>query len=116
MEVGADKRKTLLRSKIKLGWHVCRTDDHETPNRCFKFSTFNHRLMECRGEVTCPLCAGPHTIKECKSNTKAYKCINCERFKRHNPTKEIRTDHSALDKGCPSLQAILERNRLNAEY
>jgi hypothetical protein len=40
-----------------------------------------------------------------------YKCINCETHNRHNPTKEISADHSALDKGCPSLQAVLERNR-----
>jgi len=82
VEVGADTRKTLIRNKIKLGWHVCRTDDYVTATRCFKCSKFNHRLTECRGEVTCPLCAGPHTIKECKSDTKAYKCINCETFKR----------------------------------
>jgi len=30
VEVGAETRKTLLRSKIKMGWHVCRTDDYET--------------------------------------------------------------------------------------
>jgi len=67
VEVGAETRKTLLRSKIKLEWHVCRTDDYEAATRCFKCSKFNHRTTECGGEITCPLCAGPHTIKEFKT-------------------------------------------------
>jgi hypothetical protein len=57
--------------------------------------------MECRGEVTCPLCAGPHTIKECKSNATTYNCINCAMYNRYNLTKAINDAHSALDKGCP---------------
>jgi hypothetical protein len=116
VEVGADTRKTLLRSKIKLGWHVCRTDDYETVTRCFKCSKFNHRTTECREKITCPLCAGPHIIKECKNDITAYKCINCKTYNKHNPTKEISTDHFALEKGCPSLQAVLEMNRKNTEY
>jgi hypothetical protein len=116
VEVGPDTRKSLLRSKIKLGWLVCRADDYVTATRCFKCSKFNHRTTECRGDVACPLCAGPHTIKECKSDPTTYKCINCEIYNRHNPTKVISAAHSALDKGCPSLKAVLERNRLNTEY
>ena len=53
LEVGADTRKTLLSSKIRLGWHLCRADDYVTATRCFKCSKFNHRTAECRGEVTC---------------------------------------------------------------
>ena len=33
-----------------------------------------------------------------------------------NPTKAINEAHTALHKGCPSLQAVLERNRQNTEY
>jgi hypothetical protein len=36
VEVGADTRKALQSSKMKLRWHVCRTDDYETLTRCFK--------------------------------------------------------------------------------
>ena len=116
VEVGSETRKTLTHRKIKLGWQMCRTDDYITATRCFNCSKFNHRTIECRGEVTCPLCAGPHNLKECKSDPKAYKCTNCETYNRHNPNKKISADHSALDKRCPSLQAILEKNRLNTEY
>jgi hypothetical protein len=116
VEVGSETRKTLTQRKIKLGWQICRTDDYITATKCFNCSKFNHRTTECRGEVICPLCAGPHKLKECKSDLTSYKCANCETYNKHNPDKKVSTNHSALDKGCPSLQAILERNRLNTEY
>jgi len=116
VDVGSETRKTLTHRKIKLGWQICRTADYITATRCFNCSKFNHRTIKCRGEVACPLCAGPHNLKECKSDPTAYKCTNCETYNRHNPTKKVSANHSALDKGCPSHQAILERNRLNTEY
>ena len=116
VEVGADTRRTILHRKIKIGWQIWKTDDYVTATRCFICSKYNHRTMDCRGEVTCPLFAGPHTIKECKSNPTEHKCINCVAYNRHNPTKAISEAHTALDKRCPSLQAVLERNRQNTEY
>jgi hypothetical protein len=76
VEVGADVRKNILNKKIKIGWQICKTDDYVTATRCFKCSKYNHRTMACREQTTCPLCAGPHTIKECKSNPTEHKCIN----------------------------------------
>jgi len=98
LEVGADTRKTLLSSKIRLGLHVCRFDDYVTATRCFKCSKFNHWTAECRGEVTFPLCAGPQTIKECKSDRTTHKCINCATYNKHNPINVISANHSALDR------------------
>jgi len=116
VEVGAETRKILLNKKVRLGWQICKTDDYLTATRCFKCSKFNHRTQDCRGEVTCPLCAGPHTLKECKGDTTTFKCINCENYNRHKPTKNVSVNHSALDRKCPSLHAVLEKNRLNTEY
>jgi hypothetical protein len=76
---GADTRKTLLHRKIKVGWQICRIEDYLVAIRCFKCSKFNHRTQECRGEVTCPLCAGPHTLKDCKGDT-TFKCANCANY------------------------------------
>jgi len=115
-EVGAETRKILLNKKVRLGWHICNTNDYLTATRCFKCSKFNHRTQDCRGEVTCPLCAGPHTLKECKGDPTTFKCTNCENYNRHNPTKNISVSHSALDRKCPSLHAVLEKNRLNTAY
>ena len=63
LEVGAEIRKILFNKKVRLGWQICRTDDYLTATRCFKCSKFNHRTQDCRGEITCPLCAGPHILK-----------------------------------------------------
>ena len=84
VEVGADTRRNILHRKIKIGWQICKTDDYVTTTRCFKCSNFNHRTMDCRGEVTCPLCAGPHTIKECKSNPTEHKWINSVVYNRQH--------------------------------
>ena len=116
VEVGAEIRKILLNKKVRIGWQICKTDDYLTATRCFKCSKFNHRTQDCRGEVTCPLCAGPHTLKECKGDTTTFKCVNCQNFNRYNPTKNISVNHSALDRKCPSLHAVLEKNRLNTAY
>jgi hypothetical protein len=116
VEVGADTRKILLQRKIKLGWQICRIEDYLVANRCFKCSRFNHRHRNCRGEVTCPLCTDPHTLKEFKAGSVVYKCINCVTFNKHNPSKNVSVDHSSLDKKCPCMLAIIEKYRLNTEY
>jgi hypothetical protein len=77
VEVEADTRKTILHRKIKLGWQIYTTEDYLVATRRFKCSKFNHRTQDCRGEVTCPLCAGPHTLKECSGDSKIFKCTNC---------------------------------------
>jgi len=80
VEVGAETRKILLNKKVRLGWQICKTDDYLTATSCFKCSKFNHRTQDCRGEVTCPLCAGPHTLKEWKGDPTTFKCTNCENY------------------------------------
>jgi len=52
--------------KLKLGWLICSTDDYLVARRCFKFSRFNQRHQDCRGEETCPLRAGELKLKVCK--------------------------------------------------
>jgi len=116
VEVGADTRKILLQRKIKIGWQICRIEDYLVANRCFKCSRFNHRHRDCKGEVTCPLCTGPHTLKECKADSMQHKCINCVTFNKHNQSKNVSVNHSSLDKKCPSMLAIIEKYRLNTEY
>jgi hypothetical protein len=56
IEAGSEKRKKLLQTKLKIGWLICKVDDYLVPKRCFKCS----RHPGCRGEETCPLCAGGH--------------------------------------------------------
>jgi hypothetical protein len=61
MEVGVQTRKLLLHKKVKLGWLICKIEDYMVADT--KCSMFNHRFRDCRGEETCPLCAGSHKLK-----------------------------------------------------
>ena len=116
MEVDAQTRRLLLQKKVKLGWQICNIEDYVVASRCYKCSRFNHRARDCRGEETCPLCAGSHKLKECTSDPQEYKCINCLSYNKYNQKNPICANHTSLDKNCPSLQAVLEKLRKNTDY
>jgi len=116
MEVRAQTRKLLLHKKVKLRWQICKIEDYLVATRCYKCSRFNHRARDCGGEEICPLCAGSHKLKECTTNPQEYKCINCLSYNKHNQKNAICVNLTSLDKNCPSLHAILEKHRKNADY
>jgi len=116
VEVRAQVRKALLQNKVKIGWLICRIEDYISVNRCFKCSRYNHRARDCRGEETCPLCAGKHKLRDCTASPHEYKCVNCTTYSKFNPTKPVCSNHSSLDRNCPSLQALLEKYKLNTDY
>jgi len=64
VEVLAQVRKALLQNKIKIGWLICRIEEYISVNRCFKSPSYNHRAIDCKGEETCPLCAGRHRLRD----------------------------------------------------
>jgi hypothetical protein len=77
MEIGAQTRKLLLQKKVKLGWLICKIEVYVVANRCLiKCSRFNYRFLDCRGEESCPLCAGRQKLKECTATPMEYKGIN----------------------------------------
>jgi hypothetical protein len=116
IEVDAKVRKILLQSKIKLGWNICKAEDYVVVTRCFHCSRYNHRHNECKNEQACPICAGAHRLKDCTAEPNSFKCVNCTIYNKYNQQKNICTNHSSLDKKCPSMIAILERYRRNTEY
>jgi hypothetical protein len=48
--VGVDTRRTILHRKIKIGWHICKTDDYVMATRCFKCSKYNQIFL---GQGSC---------------------------------------------------------------
>lgn len=116
IEARAEARKKILKSKIKLGWLICNSADYLVANRCFRCSRYNHRAQECRGEETCPLCAGPHKMKDCNAPTSEHRCINCTTYNKYNPNNKVNENHTSLDRNCQSLQAVLTRNKQNIDY
>jgi len=116
IEVGPDTRRKLLQNKLKIGWQICNVADYLVAMRCFKCSRFNHRHKDCKGEETCPLCAGGHKLREFTACTEQHRCINCMTYNRYNKMGKIGENHWSLDKNCPSMQAVLEKYRQNTEY
>ena len=116
LEVKPDMRKKLLQTKLKIGWLICNVEDYLVAKRCFKCSRFNHRYQECKREDTCPLCAAGHKLRECTAPQNQHKCINCITYNTYNTSNSICTNHSSLDKNCPSLIAVLTKYRQNIEY
>jgi hypothetical protein len=50
VEVDCRTRMELLRTKVKLGWTICRVDDYVSVKRCYQCSRFKHTHEECKGE------------------------------------------------------------------
>jgi hypothetical protein len=116
IEVNSHTRKQILSTRMKIGWEICKADDYIHVNRCFNCSGYNHRHVECKREQACPLCTGRHKLRECSSSQNDYKCINCVTFNKYNHSKPICTNHTSLDKNCPSLQALITKFKQNTDY
>jgi len=116
VEIGSQIRKQILHSRVKLGWEICNVADYVIPRKCYKCSRFNHKHYDCGSEETCPHFTGKHEKTECTTTEFEQKCINCITYNKFNKEGKVNENHSALSKGCPSLQAVLKRCRDNIEY
>jgi len=116
VEISSQIRKQILQSRVILGWEICNVADYVISRRCYKCSIYNHKHYNCRGEETCPHCTGKHKKNERTTAEIEQKCINCITYNRFNKEENVNENHSALSKGCPSLQAVLKRYRDNIEY
>jgi len=116
VEVGPETRKKLLQTKLKMGWLICSVGDYLVVKWCFKCRKYNHRHQECKGEETCPLCAGGHSLKDCITPSNQHKCTNCMSYNRQSKKGKVSENHSSLSKDCPSLQAMLTKYIQNTDY
>ncbi|GJQ88495.1 hypothetical protein Trydic_g4858 [Trypoxylus dichotomus] len=64
-----------------------------------------HKAKECKGELTCKKCVGPHERKDCKAAQP--KCAVCQRSR--IPGLDIK--HEAYAKTCPARKRLLEEER-----
>jgi len=116
IEVSAQTRKKLIDNEVKIGWINCSIEDYLVATRFFGCSRFNHRMTDCRGTQTCPLCADNHTPKECKAQPTEYKCINCRSYNHHSRSTNINEIHSSFYRNCPNMKGIIEKYKKNTEY
>ncbi|PSN35470.1 hypothetical protein C0J52_20968 [Blattella germanica] len=116
IEVRSQTRKQILQTKLKIGWIICNAEDYVKVNRCYKCSRYNHRARDCRGEETCPQCAGNHNLKDCKTLASDFKCINCTNYNKYHKGEKVCENHSSMNKMCPSLLAAIEKYKQNIDY
>jgi len=116
VEISSQIRKQILQSREKLGWEICIVADYVIPRRFYKCSRYSHKHYDCRGEETCPQCNGKHKKNKCTTAEIEQKCINSITYIRFEKNGKVNENHSALSKGCPSLQAVLKLYRDNIQY
>jgi hypothetical protein len=116
VEFGPETRKKLLQTKLKMGWLICSVGDYLVSERCFKCRKYNHGHQECKGEETCPLCAGGHSLKDCKTPSNQHNCTNGMSYNRHSKKGKVCENHWSLSKDCQSLQAVLTKYIQNTDY
>lgn len=116
VEVSSQTRQKLLSNRLKIGWQLCNVDDYLVAKRCFKCSGYNHKAQECRGDLTCPLCAGDHKLSECKASTNEFKCINCINYNKRIKDNKVNERHSSFDKSCFCLQQLIRNYKQNIDY
>ena len=115
-EVGPQTGKQILHTKLKMGWGICNVEDYLVPTSCYRCSRFNYKYSDCKGDETCPHCAGKHKLKECTARASEHTCITCITFRRYNKKDKISENRSALSKDCASLEAVLIKYMNNMEY
>ena len=112
-EVGSETRKKLLQTKLKMGWLICSVGVAKRYFKCIKYS---NRYQECKGEETCPLCAGGHLLKDGKTPSNQHKCTNSMSYNGYSKKGKVCENHSSLSKDCRSLQAVLTKYIENTDY
>lgn len=85
------------RQKIRyLCDHKISLEEYKSSDRvphCTRCQMWGHTKNYCSRPITCPVCAGPHSLDDCKKPSTPT-CANCQR------------EHVASFGGCPALLAL----------
>lgn len=108
LEVSPQLRKVIfcLRS-IKIGWRSHKYAEYLPIIRCHKCNNFGHFQTECKASQACGHCGQQHNSRECKTEKKDYKCVNCCRFNDNNKSgKRVSVNHSSHSESCGAYKRI----------
>ncbi|KAJ3646222.1 hypothetical protein Zmor_023817 [Zophobas morio] len=109
----------LLKSgHILIGLNPCSVYDSVSVPRCFNCNGFFHNSKQCKKDLSCPLCAGKHKVKDCtlgrnKSDVAGkQRCINCMSMR--NPPENLNVNHAAWEYSlCESYKVALQHLKNN---
>jgi hypothetical protein len=114
LEVDAETfRKLMSVGKINIGWDRCPVFEDISVDRCFKCEGYFHKSAKCTNKVACPICAGEHLLKDCKSKTRC--CINCVKAN-ENLKLSLNTSHAAWSRDCSVLIRKMDSEQKRINY
>lgn len=106
-------QEMLKRSKLKIGWDICKLYEYTNVMRCFKCHGFNHTTKTCTKNVICSNCTGEHSDNKCKSEE--VKCSNCtEANKKYN--LNINTKHNPYNRTCETLIRQINKMKKKLQF
>lgn len=105
----ASYKRAVAAKHVLVGLDRCGVFGAIDVIRCFRCNGYNHISTSCTQDQSCPRCAGPHRLEECKSE--ALRCSNCVRV---GSAKAPHVDHAVweVDK-CDAYR--LRQGRLEHE-
>ena len=103
IEVNSETCKRLVDRKLKIGRHVCNSNDYLSVTHCYKCSKYNHRAQECFGDVNIDMDIN-------------HRCVNCISYNKHNKTTQVNVNHPSLDKSCGCHKAVLKKYTERMDY
>ncbi|KAJ3644187.1 hypothetical protein Zmor_026857 [Zophobas morio] len=119
VEVDIVTYNLLLKSgHVLIGLNPCSVYDAIGIPRCYNCNGYFHSSKQCKKELSCPLCAGKHKVKDCPfsdldSDTENKKCcINCKIMR--NRPENLNLNHAAWEYNlCESYKAALNSFKKN---
>ncbi|KAK9508839.1 hypothetical protein O3M35_006300 [Rhynocoris fuscipes] len=115
IEVKPELRKKLIDKRLKIMWVTCPVLDFIHLKKCYNCNKYNHSSKICKGELSCPLCAEKHCLKDCKATPDKFTCINCVNFNKYNK-KKVNTNHSVFSSKCEYKKVIEDKLKANIDY
>lgn len=103
----------LNKGKLSVGWRKCPVYNHVNVKRCYNCWGYYHIAKNCNREESCYKCAGNHNARECTA--RKSKCVNCI-FKNQAYNLKINTEHSALDRECPTYKRAVQEEKRRAGW
>lgn len=111
IEVDMRVHKSMLEKKLLfVGWSRCRVFDATQIARCYKCSRLWHIEHDCKNDLCCAKCSGPHRLTECDSQV--LKCVNCCESNEQQKLS-LNTNHAANDPKCETMLRMLKRKMKN---
>ena len=105
----------LSRGRVNFGWSRPYVFNHISVLQCFKCLGYKHYAKDCKAKSSvCSKCGENHSYKDCKSQT--TRCVNCVNKNTMNKTKNIDTNHTALDRECPCRTIIIKELDQRVDY